>query len=587
MHTPRQSSRFRDLVAESGGPGCDVLCGRRGGLLRKLCWLVVVALLVGQCAHECVMVFSEYAGFPVATSYSSEQGLAMAFPAVTVCNANPLRRSRLCAAQASLRGSKGAPEKVLERNCADNSTYDDPNGADDGLSQQLQVWMAQRNKEERSTVRRLFRLGHQLGDTVVHCRYARRNCTDTRFFSTTFDSHYGNCFCFHCGSTEKKNEEFYLYQTAASPEDGLDLVLDAQAHEYLPTSMEMGFVVMVHGHGFRPVLCNDAVFAEPGYVTYISLAMEKRTALPEPYQYPCRSRWPHPLRGFSLNNSMYTREDCLYVCQQDHTRRMCGCENRDLPTTSNRRGGKAYPICEESREQCLREVQVIMNLESIENVCRCHRSCVNLDYHREVSRTALPESFMAGSDGTKRALARIRIYFTRDTYLKVTSVPKYDGARVVSSFGGINGMYLGVSFFVLFGMFETLVRAVRLLWRRPSGTSRRRPWGHRGGRHPDEKHGVQGISLLTGVTKERTAFDNYQALPTKFRGGDFRSRIPLPRFRDGHLQQNRWENRDHVTGFLSGQREQQHHPAFMPLAVLPVLLAGTRRQYAEERGLHN
>ncbi|KAH7954380.1 hypothetical protein HPB49_018121 [Dermacentor silvarum] len=100
--------RFRDLVAESGGPGCDVLCGRRGGLLRKLCWLLVVTLLVGQCAHECLMVFSEYAAFPVATSYSSEQGLAMAFPDVTVCNANPLRRSRLCAAQASLHGKKGS-----------------------------------------------------------------------------------------------------------------------------------------------------------------------------------------------------------------------------------------------------------------------------------------------------------------------------------------------------------------------------------------------------------------------------------------------------------------------------------------------
>ncbi|XP_049268805.1 acid-sensing ion channel 2-like [Rhipicephalus sanguineus] len=299
---------FRDLMAECGGPGCDVLCGRRGGLLRKLCWLLVVTFLVGQCGLECLLVFSEYAAFPVATSYSSEQGLAMAFPDVTVCNANPLRRSRLCAAQASLHGRKGAPQKVLERNCAANATYNEPNGGDDELFRQLQVWMAQRYKEERSTVRRLFRLGHQLWDTVAYCRYARRNCTDQMFFTPTFDSHYGNCFCFHCGSAEQKNEEFYRYHAAASPEDGLELVLDAQAHEYLPTTTEMGFVVVVHGHGFRPVLCNDAVFAEPGYVTHISLTMEKRAALPEPYQYPCRSSWPRPLRGFSLNRSMYTRE---------------------------------------------------------------------------------------------------------------------------------------------------------------------------------------------------------------------------------------------------------------------------------------
>ncbi|KAL1416833.1 hypothetical protein MTO96_027431 [Rhipicephalus appendiculatus] len=402
-------------------------------LLRKLCWLLVVTFLVGQCGLECLLVFSEYAAFPVATSYSSEQGLAMAFPDVTVCNANPLRRSRLCAAQASLHGKKGAPEKVLERNCADNATYDEPNGGDDELFRQLQVWMAQRYKEERSTVRRLFRLGHQFGDTVAYCRYARRNCTDHMFFSPTFDSHYGNCFCFHCGSAEQKNEEFYRYHAAASPEDGLELVLDAQAHEYLPTSTEMGFVVLVHGHGFRPALCNDAVFVEPGYVTYISLTMEKRAALPEPYQYPCRSSWPRPLRGFRLNSSMYTREA-------------------------------------KSREECIREVKVIMGLESTEHLCKCHRSCV--------------------------ALARIAIYFARDTYLKVTSVPKYSGGRVVSSIGGINGMYLGVSFFVLFGVFETLVRAVRLLWRRPFATTRRRLSRRRGSRHQDEKYGVGKVCAL-------------------------------------------------------------------------------------------
>ncbi|KAH7968681.1 hypothetical protein HPB52_010648 [Rhipicephalus sanguineus] len=498
-------------MAECGGPGCDVLCGRRGGLLRKLCWLLVVTFLVGQCGLECLLVFSEYAAFPVATSYSSEQGLAMAFPDVTVCNANPLRRSRLCAAQASLHGRKGAPQKVLERNCAANATYNEPNGGDDELFRQLQVWMAQRYKEERSTVRRLFRLGHQLWDTVAYCRYARRNCTDQMFFTPTFDSHYGNCFCFHCGSAEQKNEEFYRYHAAASPEDGLELVLDAQAHEYLPTTTEMGFVVVVHGHGFRPVLCNDAVFAEPGYVTHISLTM-----------------------------------DCLYLCEQDHTRSMCGCENRDLPTTSNRRGAKAYPICEESREECIREVKVVMGLESVEHDCKCHRSCVNVEYHREVSRAALPDSFGTGPDGRKRALARIGIYFARDTYLKVTSVPKYNGGRVVSSIGGINGMYLGVSFFVLFGMFETLVHEL-----------------------PD----------LTGAYKGRRTLDNCPDLPIRHRGGYFRSRISVPQVPYSRPEQNVWSNHDHVTGSLFGRHERQRHLDFKSLDVRSTLLPGLQREH--------
>ncbi|KAL3224712.1 hypothetical protein MRX96_049433, partial [Rhipicephalus microplus] len=554
---------FRNLVAESGGPGFDVLCGRRGGLLRKLCWLLVVTLLVGQCGLECLLVFSEYAAFPVATSYSSEQGLTMAFPDVTVCNANPLRRSRFCAVQSTLHGKKGAPTKVLERNCADNATYDEPNGGDGELFRQLQVWMAQRHKEERSTVRRLFRLGHQLWDMIVYCRYAQKNCTDQMFFSPTFDSHYGNCFCFHCGSTERKNEEFYRYHAATAPEDGLELVLDAQAPEYLPTTTEMGFVVVVHGHGFRPVLCNDVVFVEPGYVTY-----EKRAALPEPYQYPCRSSWPRSLRRFSRNNSMYTREDCLYLCEQDHTRSMCGCENRDLPTTSNRRGAKAYPICEELQDECIREVKAIMGLESAEHGCKCHRSCV--------------------------ALARVAIYFARDTYLKVTSVPKYSypcgtagqPSRQQHS-AAINGMYLGVSFFVLFGMFDALLRAVRLLWRRPFTTRRRHLSRQRGGHHQDYKHGVHEIPDLAGPSPGRAALDYYPAPPIRHRGGDFRSRISVPQVPYSRPLQNVWGNRGQVTGPIFGQYGRRHLLDFKCLGVRPTLLPEIRRQYVEERNLHN
>ncbi|KAL3215913.1 hypothetical protein MRX96_033272 [Rhipicephalus microplus] len=470
---------------------------------------------------------------------------ASPWPSRTSLCATPTRcgRSRLCAAQATLHGKKGAPTKVLERNCADNATYDEPNGGDGELFRQLQVWMAQRHKEERSTVRRLFRLGHQLWDMIVYCRYAQKNCTDQMFFSPTFDSHYGNCFCFHCGSTERKNEEFYRYHAATAPEDGLELVLDAQAPEYLPTTTEMGFVVVVHGHGFRPVLCNDVVFVEPGYVTYISLSMEKRAALPEPYQYPCRSSWPRSLRRFSRNNSMYTREDCLYLCEQDHTRSMCGCENRDLPTTSNRRGAKAYPICEEPQDECIREVKAIMGLESAEHVCKCHRSCV-------------------------------------------THVGP-QGSRVVSSIGGINGMYVGVSFFVLFGMFDALLRAVRLLWRRPFTTRRRHLSRQRGGHHQDYKHGVHEIPDLAGPYPGRAALDYYPAPPIRHRGGDFRSRISVPQVPFSRPQQNVWGNGGQVTASIFGRYGRRHLLDFKSLGVRPTLLPEIRRQYVEERNLHN
>ncbi|KAK8767007.1 hypothetical protein V5799_006215 [Amblyomma americanum] len=136
--------RFRGMVAESGGPGCGVLCGRRGSLWRKLCWLVVVSFLAAQCVHECLLVFSEYAAFPVATSYSSDQG--MAFPDVTICNANPLRRSRVCAYRTSLPGGKGVLKKVLDRDCSANITYSDVLQPDVRLSVRELLLLSLRHK---------------------------------------------------------------------------------------------------------------------------------------------------------------------------------------------------------------------------------------------------------------------------------------------------------------------------------------------------------------------------------------------------------------------------------------------------------
>ncbi|XP_040068488.1 uncharacterized protein LOC120841624 [Ixodes scapularis] len=60
-------------------------------------------------------------------------------------------------------------------------------------------------------------------------------------------------------------------------------------------------------------------------------------------------------------------------------------------------------------------------------------------------------------------LSKVVVYYHTFTIENVQSVPKYDLERVMSSFGGINGMYLGVSFFILFRLVETLVRGLTLL----------------------------------------------------------------------------------------------------------------------------
>ncbi|XP_077520427.1 acid-sensing ion channel 4-A-like [Amblyomma americanum] len=222
----------------------------------------------------------------------------------------------------------------------------------------------------------------------------------------------------------------------------------------------MGFLVMVHGHGFRADVCQDSVFAQPGYVTYIGLRQERRTALPEPYQPSCRDTWPRRLQYYLQNSTRYTREDCLKICHQEILRHMCKCESLSLPFSS-REDSIKMPLCGEKRWECVQNVRAIMDLKAVERFCRCYRSCVDIDYYKEVSFSALPEDIHNNQTGPqKRLLAQVVVYFKTLTFENVASVPKYDLDRVHSSFCGINGMCLGVSCLMFFSMLDACVQAL-------------------------------------------------------------------------------------------------------------------------------
>ncbi|XP_037508135.2 acid-sensing ion channel 3-like [Rhipicephalus sanguineus] len=64
---------------------------------------------------------------------------------------------------------------------------------------------------------------------------------------------------------------------------------------------------------------------------------------------------------------------------------------------------------------------------------------------------------VAGPVNENAPPARLVLYFNSLTYEHVRSVPKYDETHVMGNLGGIIGMYLGLSFFVLFQVLDILV----------------------------------------------------------------------------------------------------------------------------------
>ncbi|CAN7998753.1 unnamed protein product [Ixodes hexagonus] len=213
--------------------------------VRKVLWLAALVTLTYYTVSETTAILREYFAYSVAVAYEYDTNETLVFPDVTICNVNPLRRSRLCGMSAEDRDMNPDLEARL---CGDPvPVFKDANINDLYLQQNLSAWAASRELKNGTW---LMGMAHQFADTIVDCSYADWDCNDKKYFPATFDARHGACFCFHCGMSAMGA---YAYGSLSSPHNGLVITLNAQLEEYLPTSYQAGFLVMIHSHGTRQV----------------------------------------------------------------------------------------------------------------------------------------------------------------------------------------------------------------------------------------------------------------------------------------------------------------------------------------------
>ncbi|XP_075741840.1 degenerin-like protein unc-105 [Rhipicephalus microplus] len=362
---------YGQLVRDSGLPGSDVLV--QGGRTRRLLWLAALLTLVYYSASETGAIMREYFTYSVAVAFEYSANETFELPDVTVCNVNPLRRSKLCALEASER----AMDSELERRiCGKGQKFREANTHDLKLQQRISDWLAEMVVRDAKQV---SVLGHQFTDTVVDCSYHEKDCKNSRYFTNNTNIWFGNCFCVHC----EKTDDIFEYNALASPRHGLVMTLNPELHEYLPTSYQAGFLVMVHAHGTSYGGCYE-VFGHPSQRSpFNALDIYQNQPDVDAAEAFCAEVVHH-----------HGIPDCLNLCLQRTVVEKCGCLSAQLP---------------------------------------------------QLQKLA------------KRPPVRLVLYFDSLTYEHIRSVPKYDETRVLSNLGGISGMYLGLSFFVLFQVLDILV----------------------------------------------------------------------------------------------------------------------------------
>ncbi|XP_049522454.1 degenerin unc-8-like [Dermacentor silvarum] len=316
---------YGQLARDSGLPGADVFV--EGGRVRRLLWTAAVLTLVYYSASETGAILREYFTYSVAVAFEYNTNESFELPDVTVCNVNQLRRSKLCALEASERAMESELE---ERLCGKSQEFREANTDDLKLQHRLSDWLALTAVRNASQVETL---GHQFTDVVIDCTYHEKDCKQARFFLNHTNPWYGNCFCIHC----EKTDRLFDYNSLASPYNGLVMTLNPELHEYLPTSYQAGFLVMIHAHGTR---------------TWPKCLRE---LLEEPY-------------------GAYTREDCLNLCLQQMVVERCGCLTAQLPQLNKL--ATMYGACGENEYECVAQVSADATNMQLENRCQCHSACL-------------------------------------------------------------------------------------------------------------------------------------------------------------------------------------------------------------------
>ncbi|XP_077565090.1 acid-sensing ion channel 4-B-like [Haemaphysalis longicornis] len=394
------------------------------------------------------------------------------FPAVTVCNMNPWRKSQLCA-EDSFQGKQ--QKALLAKLCTMSNRNVTLTAEDIALSDRLKEWIS---KEQRRNLSRAEKIGHQLEDMIQECRVHEGDCLKSQILEIRMVPRYGNCYCLGCNSSRFSWQAMQM----SDPENGLRMSLNMEPEEFLPLTVDAGFYVMVHQSGAQEEVFDNAVYAPPGATTYIGVSKAISKNLKEPYKNPCQDEWPPELEKYVVKGIVYTKRACDEYCYQVHIFEKCGCRSFNhirifAPQLME------SPVCVDVlRGDCERSVEAKIERKII--TCKCLTAC-EVQYYQTTSsaltwtsRIMNPENTTAPPMEGKRIHVRLVVFMRSTKVLYKSKEPKLTVSSLFRNIGGLMGVYLGYSSLQIFHVLDVLVdgaySALSGVWGRYVRTRQRR-----------------------------------------------------------------------------------------------------------------
>ncbi|XP_064414910.1 amiloride-sensitive sodium channel subunit beta [Latimeria chalumnae] len=311
-------------------------------------------------------------------------------------------------------------------------------------------------------------IGYSGEEFILTCLFAGEPC-DYRNFTQMFHPTYGNCYIFNWGQDGNA-----LISSNPGADFGLKLVLDINQEEYIPfLTTSAGARLMLHDQNTFPFLKDLGMYAMAGSQTSIGILVDEIQRIGAPYSQctPYGSDVPVP-NLYSIYNTSYSMQNCLYSCLQAKLVEKCGCGNylHPLPDgahSCNNEDNPSWAYCyyslgdsSEYKDSCL---QI------------CEQPCNETQYRLTISMADWPsessEDWIFHVLSYERDLAinrtmnrngalKLNLYFQEFNYRTISESAATDISWLVSNLEGQFGFWMGGSILCIIEFLEIIIDCV-------------------------------------------------------------------------------------------------------------------------------
>ncbi|NWS46538.1 ASIC1 protein, partial [Probosciger aterrimus] len=413
-----------------------------------LCFLGSLALLTLVCTNRIQYYFL----YPHVTKLDEVAATRLTFPAVTFCNLNEFRFSRV---------TKNDLYHAGELLALLNNRYEIPDtqSADEKQLEILQDKANFRNFKPKPFNMLEFydRAGHDIREMLLSCFFRGEQCSPEDF-KVVF-TRYGKCYTFNAGQDGKPR----LITMKGGTGNGLEIMLDIQQDEYLPvwgetdeTSFEAGIKVQIHSQDEPPLIDQLGFGVAPGFQTFVSCQEQRLIYLPPPWG-DCKA-----VAGDSEFYDTYSITACRIDCETRYLVENCNCRMVHMP-------GDAPYCTPEQYKECA-DPALDFLVEKDNEYCVCEMPCNVTRYGKELSMVKIPSKASAKYLAKKynkseqyigENILVLDIFFEALNYETIEQKKAYEVAGLLGDIGGQMGLFIGASILTVLELFDYAYEVIK------------------------------------------------------------------------------------------------------------------------------